>query len=144
HPPTGGQGMNTGIQDAYNLGWKLGAALDGDASLLDTYEPERRAVAARVLGISTELLGKLIDGAEDAMKRGADTDQLGITYRDPADPRRVAPGDRAPDAPPKNAAGQAVRRFDLLRGPDATLLLFGFAGHPPARPGTRRYTVARP
>ncbi|WP_280460492.1 FAD-dependent monooxygenase [Nocardia carnea] len=144
HPPTGGQGMNTGIQDAYNLGWKLGAALDGDASLLDTYEPERRAVAARVLGISTELLGKLIDGAEDAMKRGADTDQLGITYRDPADPRRVAPGDRAPDAPLKNAAGQAVRLFDLFRGPHATLLCFGSAGHPPAGPGTRRYTVVRP
>ena len=43
HSPAGGQGMNTGIQDAYNLGWKLAAVLDGaDATLLDTYEQERR------------------------------------------------------------------------------------------------------
>ncbi|MFI5717090.1 FAD-dependent monooxygenase [Nocardia sp. NPDC051750] len=42
HPPTGGQGMNTGIQDAYNLGWKLAAALAGDELPLDSYEPERR------------------------------------------------------------------------------------------------------
>ncbi|MBF6244063.1 MULTISPECIES: FAD-dependent monooxygenase [Nocardia] len=45
HPPTGGQGMNTGIQDAYNLGWKLAAALDGDPGPLETHEPERRGVA---------------------------------------------------------------------------------------------------
>ena len=40
HPPTGGQGMNTGIQDAWNLGWKLAAVLRGgvDAGLLDSYE----------------------------------------------------------------------------------------------------------
>ncbi|MFB7668870.1 FAD-dependent monooxygenase [Kitasatospora sp. NPDC056138] len=45
HSPTGGQGMNTGAQDAYNLGWKLAAVLKGaDPLLLDTYEDERRAV----------------------------------------------------------------------------------------------------
>ena len=56
HSPAGGQGMNTGIQDAYNLGWKLGLVLHGaNASLLDTYEEERLPVAASVLGISTRL-----------------------------------------------------------------------------------------
>jgi 2-polyprenyl-6-methoxyphenol hydroxylase-like FAD-dependent oxidoreductase len=46
HYPAGGQGLNTGVQDAVNLGWKLAA---GDESLIDTYESERRPVAARVL-----------------------------------------------------------------------------------------------
>jgi 2-polyprenyl-6-methoxyphenol hydroxylase-like FAD-dependent oxidoreductase len=47
HSPAGGQGMNTGIQDAYNLGWKLGQVLAGARDpLLDTYEEERLAVAA--------------------------------------------------------------------------------------------------
>ena len=56
HPPAGGQGLNTGVQDAYNLGWKLGAALDGVPDvLLDSYEAERLPVAARVLGISAAL-----------------------------------------------------------------------------------------
>ena len=46
-PPTGGLGLNTGVQDAHNLAWKLAAVLDGRApeSLLDTYEAERRPVA---------------------------------------------------------------------------------------------------
>ena len=51
HPPTGGQGLNLGIQDAFNLGWKLAAAVDGWApeGLLDSYHTERRPVAADVL-----------------------------------------------------------------------------------------------
>jgi rifampicin monooxygenase len=51
HPPTGGQGLNLGIQDAFNLGWKLAAELSGRApkGLLDSYEAERRPVAAEVL-----------------------------------------------------------------------------------------------
>ncbi|WP_330182059.1 FAD-dependent monooxygenase [Nocardia sp. NBC_01503] len=51
HYPAGGQGLNTGIQDAANLGWKLAAVLRGRTpeSLLDTYESERRPVATRVL-----------------------------------------------------------------------------------------------
>ncbi|MCA1193076.1 FAD-dependent monooxygenase [Saccharopolyspora sp. 6V] len=61
HPPTGGMGMNTGLQDAFNLGWKLAAAVGGRApeGLLDSYEAERRPVAAEVLELSraqTELL----------------------------------------------------------------------------------------
>ncbi len=51
HPPTGGQGLNLGIQDAFNLGWKLAAEINGWApeGLLDSYESERRPVAIDVL-----------------------------------------------------------------------------------------------
>ncbi|MFF5177847.1 rifampin monooxygenase [Micromonospora sp. NPDC000316] len=51
HPPTGGQGLNLGIQDAFNLGWKLAAEINGWApeGLLDTYHTERHPVAADVL-----------------------------------------------------------------------------------------------
>ncbi|MDT9682467.1 rifampin monooxygenase [Streptomyces sp. TRM76323] len=51
HPPTGGQGLNLGIQDAFNLGWKLAAAVNGWApeGLLDSYHAERHPVGARVL-----------------------------------------------------------------------------------------------
>ncbi|WP_282085475.1 FAD-dependent monooxygenase [Streptomyces tendae] len=51
HPPTGGQGLNLGVQDAVNLGWKLAARIGGRApdALLDTYQAERRPVAEDVL-----------------------------------------------------------------------------------------------
>ena len=51
HPPTGGQGLNLGVQDAFNLGWKLAAEVAGWApeGLLDTYHSERHPVAAAVL-----------------------------------------------------------------------------------------------
>ncbi|MEU9486782.1 rifampin monooxygenase [Streptomyces decoyicus] len=51
HPPTGGQGLNLGVQDAFNLGWKLAAAVNGWApeGLLDSYHDERHPVAADVL-----------------------------------------------------------------------------------------------
>ncbi|MCH6165808.1 rifampin monooxygenase [Pseudonocardia alaniniphila] len=51
HPPTGGQGLNLGIQDAFNLGWKLAAEVGGWApeGLLDSYHAERHPVAADVL-----------------------------------------------------------------------------------------------
>ncbi|GAA4392739.1 FAD-dependent monooxygenase [Tsukamurella soli] len=129
HPPTGGQGLNTGVQDAYNLGWKLA---DGSPELLDSYEPERRAVAARMLGIASGLLQKYVDGDEDAHRRGEDTRQLDVTYRGgplaPDATGLVRPGDRAPDAPLVRADGRRVRLFELLRGPRATLLRFGGTG----------------
>ncbi|MFI5863885.1 rifampin monooxygenase [Streptomyces sp. NPDC051546] len=51
HPPTGGQGLNLGVQDAFNLGWKLAAAVNGWApqDLLDSYHAERHPVGAAVL-----------------------------------------------------------------------------------------------
>ncbi|MEV4599980.1 FAD-dependent monooxygenase [Amycolatopsis sp. NPDC049253] len=126
HPPTGGQGLNTGVQDAYNLGWKLAA---GSAELLGSYEPERRAVAARVLGVSTALLEKYADGDEDAHRRGSETQQLDVGYR--GGPLAASgfgslrAGDRAPDAPLVDANGKPVRLFELFRGPHATELVFG-------------------
>jgi 3-(3-hydroxy-phenyl)propionate hydroxylase len=54
HAPTGGQGLNTGVQDAVNLGWKLAQVVTGTSpdTLLDTYHAERHPVGARVLQIT--------------------------------------------------------------------------------------------
>ncbi|WP_328472757.1 FAD-dependent monooxygenase [Streptomyces sp. NBC_00448] len=66
HLPAGGQGMNTGVQDAVNLGWKLGAVVRGDApeALLDTYHGERHPVGRRLLA-NTRAQGLLyLSGSE--------------------------------------------------------------------------------
>ncbi|MGB9308158.1 MAG: FAD-dependent monooxygenase [Mycobacterium sp.] len=57
HSPAGGQGMNTGIQDAFNLAWKLAAVVNGDAgdALLDSYEAERLPVAEQVITFTDRL-----------------------------------------------------------------------------------------
>ncbi|ALM84096.1 FAD-dependent oxidoreductase [Bordetella sp. N] len=130
HPPTGGQGLNTSVQDAYNLGWKLAAIAGGAADeLLDTYEAERRPVAAQMLGLSTRLLDEAKAGQ---MRRGREVQQLDIGYpasalalEHPARSAGVHAGDRAPDARLIGAAGQPRRLFDLFRGPHWTLLGFG-------------------
>src|SRR5687767_11212848 len=61
HSPVGGQGMNTGIQDAFNLGWKLALAVRGVAApgLLDTYQTERHPIARSVL-LGTDLGTRLV------------------------------------------------------------------------------------
>ncbi|QIS24384.1 FAD-dependent monooxygenase [Nocardia terpenica] len=144
HPPTGGQGLNTGVQDAYNLGWKLAAALRGRPGALDSYETERRAVAARVLGISTDLLDKHLSGAEDAMRRGEETQQLDVSYR--TEPGTLVAGDRAPDSVLRRADGSQVRLFDLFRGPHATRLSFDAPADPGGDGGdeVRAYTIVGP
>jgi len=60
HPPTGGLGLNCGVQDAHNLAWKLAAVLRGQAgeALLDSYERERRPVAAHYTAHSLENAGR--------------------------------------------------------------------------------------
>ena len=72
-PPTGGLGLNTGVQDAHNLAWKLAAVENGHAGpdLLDTYERERRPVALRNAEVSLANALKLI---EVPIALGADTD----------------------------------------------------------------------
>jgi 2-polyprenyl-6-methoxyphenol hydroxylase-like FAD-dependent oxidoreductase len=57
HSPVGGQGMNMGIQDAYNLAWKLALVVRGAGreSLLDSYDPERRPVAAATVGVTDRM-----------------------------------------------------------------------------------------
>ncbi|MEU0334795.1 FAD-dependent monooxygenase [Streptomyces sp. NPDC006193] len=119
HSPAGAQGLNTSVQDAYNLGWKLGAVLRGGAprTLLDTYEEERRANAAAVLELSTGV-------HRGQVRRGAATVQLGVGYRESSlsvDTRGGTEGLRAGDrAPDGTVAG--VRLFDAFRGPHWTLL----------------------
>ena len=77
HPPTGGQGLNTGVQDAYNLGWKLAHVVrGGPESLLDSYETERLPIAATVLGLSKRLF------QTKSIKRGDATNQLALHYRE--------------------------------------------------------------
>ncbi|MFI1538163.1 FAD-dependent oxidoreductase [Streptomyces anandii] len=119
HSPAGGQGLNTSVQDAYNLGWKLGAVLRGGApaALLDTYEEERRANAAAMLELSTGV-------HRGELRRGKATVQLGLGYRESSltEETRTAPpalraGDRAPDG-----TVDGVRLFDTFRGPHWTLL----------------------
>jgi hypothetical protein len=63
HSPLGGQGMNTGIQDAMNLGWKLAAAIRGTAApwLLDSYQAERHPVGEQVLRL-TDTFNQLVLG----------------------------------------------------------------------------------
>jgi hypothetical protein len=65
HSPAGAQGMNTGIQDGYNLAWKMALALRGkaDAQLLETYNEERLANAKRLLK-TTDRLFDLVAGSE--------------------------------------------------------------------------------
>lgn len=129
HPPTGGQGLNTSIQDACNLGWKLAAVTaDADDALLDSYEEERRPVAAAMLGLSTQLLEAAKRGD---LRRGREVQQLDIGYPEssialeaPARRQGLQAGDRAPDAPVSTSAGQATRLFELFQGPHWTLLGF--------------------
>ncbi|GAB3150469.1 FAD-dependent monooxygenase [Microbispora hainanensis] len=137
HPPAGGQGLNTGVQDAYNLGWKLARVLEGaPETLLDTYEEERRPVAARVLGLSVDLADKR------SYKRGEDTYQLSLSYRGGSLARRG--GDRVPDGPLTLADGTRARMFDLLRGPHFTLLSPDPAPRVPGGPEVRAYAPAEP
>jgi 2-polyprenyl-6-methoxyphenol hydroxylase-like FAD-dependent oxidoreductase len=138
HSPAGGQGMNTGIQDAYNLAWKLAAVIGGvDAALLDTYEQERLPIAAWVLGISTQLMTSAVATRTIAFRRDEETLQLGLGYRECGLTQDMRPagdglraGDRAPDAPGLTGPGGSCRVFDLLRGPHATLLGFGARWQP--------------
>ncbi len=72
HSPVGGQGMNTGIGDAVNLAWKLATVLRGraDASLLDSYEPERIAFARRLVATTDRVFtGVTSTGAFDRWVR---------------------------------------------------------------------------
>ncbi|MFE2728679.1 FAD-dependent monooxygenase [Kitasatospora sp. NPDC059327] len=116
HSPAGGQGMNTGLQDAANLSWKLAAAVRGRATdaLLDTYQTERHPVGKAVLRTSGALirlalaqsaptralrgaLTSLADHLDVVAERGARTvSGIGIRYPAPKDAHPLA-GRRVPD-----------------------------------------------
>jgi 2-polyprenyl-6-methoxyphenol hydroxylase-like FAD-dependent oxidoreductase len=149
HPPTGGQGLNTSVQDAYNLGWKLSAVLAGAGeNLLATYEEERRPIAAGMLNLSTGLLQETRQGA---MRRGREVHQLDLGYPDSSlalatsgRDSGIMAGERAPDAPVRGAAGQPTRLFALFQGPHWTLL--GYQAERAAvapRPGLRIHVIGR-
>lgn len=154
HPPGGGQGLNIGVQDAYNLGWKLALVAGSHASdaLLDSYEAERRAAAADVLDLSTRLYRagrRTQDAGEQARYRGQVCHLLSVHYRDSGlstdtranpSPSGVRAGDRAPDLPCVTSDGPCERLFDLLRGPDPTLLAVDCAPPRPAS-GLRTHQV---
>ncbi|WP_432974365.1 FAD-dependent oxidoreductase [Dactylosporangium sp. CA-233914] len=154
HSPAGGQGMNTGIQDAHNLAWKLAAVAKGASpALLDTYEAERRPVAADVLALSNARLRQVLEERGISTRRDESTIQLGVNYRGCASARddrgETAPlraGDRAPDATKLMTVDGEQRLFDLTRGGRFTLLSFGTApaiGAAPAALRTLR-VVGRP
>ena len=137
HPPTGAQGMNTGIQDAHNLAWKLALAVSGRAApdLLDSYDAERRPVGEEVVGRTVrsarEGIGADSTDVDYVIRREA---QLLIDYGDspivaagagqPATSGLRA-GRRAPDATglTRDAVTGPLRLFALF-GPWHTVLLY--------------------
>lgn len=153
HNPAGGQGMNTGLQDACNLAWKLAFVLRGRApyALLDTYQTERHPVGAHVLRLTERMLRVMLvrNGAmravrnlvvravfpltavRQAMRRTISG--LDIDYRDTTRARRdrsralgaraVQSGHRIPDVRLENSRREAVRLYEMLRAPAYTVCL---------------------
>jgi 3-(3-hydroxy-phenyl)propionate hydroxylase len=140
HPPQGGQGLNIGVQDAVNLGWKLGQVVNGTApeSLLDTYHDERHPVGARVVHNTMAQVALSRPGERHQALRDTMTELLGID-----EPRRRVAGmisgldvhyelgdghellgRRMPDLDLMTAGG-AVRVFELLRDARGILLNLG-------------------
>jgi hypothetical protein len=141
HSPLGGQGMNTGIGDAMNLGWKLAGAVHGwaPAWLLDSYEGERHPVGAQVLKM-TDVFNKMMVG-DSALVRslarrvvtvvlrvrrlrlaiGGRLTGVGIAYPARERGQHAWTGKRMPDA----ACGDG-RLYELLR--DGRFALLGASG----------------
>ncbi|MCZ4123830.1 FAD-dependent oxidoreductase [Streptomyces sp. H39-S7] len=155
HSIAGGLGMNTGIQDAYNLGWKLALAAAGRAGdgLVDTYEEERLPIAAWTIDTSGELwraVSRSIRTAGSGTEGVITPDILGLRLgyrwgslaveRDArTDDAPLRAGDRAPDAPLRDADGAAVRLFEIFSGTHFTLLGFGAASAAALRESTERH-----
>jgi 2-polyprenyl-6-methoxyphenol hydroxylase-like FAD-dependent oxidoreductase len=134
HSPAGGQGMNTGLQDAANLGWKLAADINGwaPAGLLDSYHAERHPVGRTVLRMSGTLLrlvlvrSLLARAARSALARLATRvgpasrrlagrlSGIAIAYPAPPGAHRQA-GKRAPDIPLAGGDQLPIRLYEALR-----------------------------
>jgi hypothetical protein len=164
HSPAGGQGMNTGIQDAYNLAWKLALVAKrlAPSVLVESYQDERHPVAESLIKMTDAMtrfgtlkshlgieLRNRVAGALAEMeviqhRLAPRIAELNINYRQSpivaehlggglfqrltqgafaVGPRA---GDRAPDAGPViREDGTIAQLFDVLRGPEHVLLLFG-------------------
>ncbi|MEM7435027.1 MAG: FAD-dependent monooxygenase [Myxococcota bacterium] len=152
HSLLAGQGMNTGIQDAYNLGWKLASVIDGTApeTWLDSYESERREIGAQVLAMTrhatenAELFANVSPAERDRivahtllpeaqrLEAARSLQELDIDYRgsflcvEASDfeggPRA---GAQAPDASPILVDGVATSLFRQWTGTRYRLVLFG-------------------
>jgi 2-polyprenyl-6-methoxyphenol hydroxylase-like FAD-dependent oxidoreductase len=133
HSPAGGQGMNTGLQDAANLGWKLAATLAGWApdGLLDSYQAERHPVGRRVLRTSGGLIravmagpvalpaARILLGAATRLRPVADratgvVSGLDVRYPAPRGAHRLT-GRRAPDVPLAGRGPGPTRLYEALR-----------------------------
>ncbi|EGE58560.1 UNVERIFIED_ORG: 3-(3-hydroxy-phenyl)propionate hydroxylase [Rhizobium esperanzae] len=143
HSPVGGQGLNTGVQDAVNLGWKLAQVVKGlsPEALLDTYHAERHPVAARVLRTTmaqvalqrtddrTEALRDIVLellGLEEARKALAG-EMSGLALRYDLGEGHPLLGRRMPDLDLATPDG-SIRVFALLREARPVLLNLGAAG----------------
>ena len=133
HPPVGGQGLNLGIQDAFNLGWKLAAEVSGwaPAGLLDSYHAERHPVAADVLNstraqielmsfepgprAARQLLAELLDFEEVNRYLIEKVSSIGIRYDFGAGPELL--GRRMRNLPLKHG-----RLYELMHGGRGLLL----------------------
>ncbi|WP_432126523.1 FAD-dependent monooxygenase [Streptomyces sp. bgisy082] len=140
HFPAGGQGLNMGVQDAVNLGWKLAAVVRGTApeGLLDTYHDERHPVGERVLhntraqsalarpGAQTDALREVFGSLMvfDDVNRLLRTMLNALDVRYPADCGHPLAGRRVPDADIKEAGG-ATRVYELLHAGRPVLLDLG-------------------
>ncbi|KAI3600673.1 putative monooxygenase [Moniliophthora roreri] len=151
HSPTGGQGMNSGVQDSFNLAWKLALVHKGLAprSLLESYTSERLPVIATMLEMTTAIMQRdlILTGQPGRWTRAFELRRLGITYRNspiivderyPNEDAKVDPyrsgldgtvhaGDRAPEAPGLKLweSGEKTSIFEVFNTTSHTLLLFG-------------------
>lgn len=143
HHPIGGQGLNTGVQDAVNLGWKLARVVGGTApaSLLDTYHAERHPVGARVLQTTMaqmallrtddrskalhDNISEMLRMDEPRKRFGARMSGLDIRYDLGAGHPLL--GRRMPDLEIRTSVGPA-RVFELLHGARPVLLDLGEPG----------------
>jgi hypothetical protein len=141
--------MNTGMQDAFNLGWKLALVVRGmaPAQLLASYQAERDPVARGVLNLTDRItrmatmrnsvaqsvrdfLFPIVSGIDFVGDRIADRlTELSVNYRQSPivvnhGPGRLKAGDRAPDAELRDEKSQARRLFELFREPRHIVLIF--------------------
>jgi 2-polyprenyl-6-methoxyphenol hydroxylase-like FAD-dependent oxidoreductase len=163
HSPAGGQGMNTGLQDAANLGWKLAAAVHGWApdGLLESYHAERYPVGRAVVRGSGALLRLTLArsqatraarwllanvlgrfGSPPAIVSQA-VSGIGISYAAPRGEHRLA-GRRAPDVRLVPEKAGETRLYEILRGGRFVLLTPAGAGAAIGRRWTGRVDLATP